>query len=157
MARQNDGMRPFERSLPMALMNAREAVMMGFRKILGEHGVNEQQWRVIRALVETDQLEIGVLAVRINLLGPSLTRILQNLGQRGLVTRNPVEGDQRRRVVALTPKGRELFDRVSPRSEAEYRRIESLIGPEKLEELYRVLEHTRRTLRDDRADDPHER
>ena len=33
-------MRPFERSLPMALLRAREAVMRGFRRVLREHVLN---------------------------------------------------------------------------------------------------------------------
>ena len=47
-------MRPFEQSLPMALLRAREAVMRGFRRVLREHGLNEQEWRIIRALKEVD-------------------------------------------------------------------------------------------------------
>ena len=44
-------MRSFEKSLPMALLRAREAVMRGFRRQLREHGLNEQEWRIIRALM----------------------------------------------------------------------------------------------------------
>ena len=51
-------MRPFEQSLPMALLRAREAVMRGFRRVLREHGLNEQEWRIIRALREVDQIDI---------------------------------------------------------------------------------------------------
>ena len=42
-------MRPFDQSLPMALLRAREAVMRGFRRVLREYGLNEQEWRIIRA------------------------------------------------------------------------------------------------------------
>ena len=45
-------MRAFSRSLPMQLLRAREAVMQRFRPMLHQHGVTEQQWRVIRVLVE---------------------------------------------------------------------------------------------------------
>ena len=54
-------MRPFERSLPMQLMRAREIVMARFRPHLNAHGVTDQQWRIIRALNETDGLEIADL------------------------------------------------------------------------------------------------
>ena len=64
-------MRPFERSLPMALLRAREAVMRGFRRVLREHGLNEQEWRIIRALMEVDQIDIGELAERVFILKPS--------------------------------------------------------------------------------------
>ena len=43
-------LREFDRSLPMALLRAREAVMARFRPLFRLHGVTEQQWRVLRAL-----------------------------------------------------------------------------------------------------------
>jgi hypothetical protein len=55
-------MRPFSRSLPMQLMRAREAVMRRFRPHLASHGFSEQQWRVLRALADAGELEIGALA-----------------------------------------------------------------------------------------------
>ena len=57
-------MRPFDRSLPMALLRAREAVMSRFRPLLHAHGVTEQQWRVIRALVEADGLDVSAVSHR---------------------------------------------------------------------------------------------
>jgi homoprotocatechuate degradation regulator HpaR len=146
MTDRTDGMRPFERSLPMALLKAREAVMDGFRRILGEHGLNEQQWRVIRALVEPEELEIGVLAARVHLLGPSLTRILQNLDERGLVRRMTLAADQRRKLASLTVGGHALFLKVSPHSEAEYARIAKVLGPTRLEALYDLLGAVERDL-----------
>ena len=50
------GMRPFERSLPMALMRAREASMRMFRPMLGQHGLTEQH---IRTLYQPWQQVIG--------------------------------------------------------------------------------------------------
>ena len=69
--------RPFEQSLPMALLRAREAVMRGFRKWLREHGVNEQEWRIMRALMEVDRIEIGELAECVFILKPSATRTIR--------------------------------------------------------------------------------
>jgi hypothetical protein len=40
--------RDTRRALPIALLRAREAVMVRFRPILRYHGVTEQQWRVMR-------------------------------------------------------------------------------------------------------------
>jgi hypothetical protein len=43
-------LRDFSKSLPMALMRTREAVMKRFRPSLRDHALTEQQWRVLRAL-----------------------------------------------------------------------------------------------------------
>src|SRR5689334_10313602 len=89
-------MRPFEQSLPMALLRAREAVMRGFRKSLREHGLNEQEWRIMRALMEADRIEIGELAERVFILKPSATRTIKNLQARKIVSRSRSSSDQRR-------------------------------------------------------------
>ena len=54
-------MRPFQRSLPMQLMLAREAVMQRFRPHLNEHGLTDQQWRIVRALSEVEAMDIAAL------------------------------------------------------------------------------------------------
>ncbi len=132
-------MRPFERSLPMALLRAREAVMRGFRRVLREQGLNEQEWRIIRALNEVDQIEIGELAESVFILKPSATRTIKNLQARNIVTRRRSGTDQRRAFISLTPSGRKLFDELAPVNEAEYARITSLIGEEEMQKLYGLL------------------
>ena len=72
-------MRDFSRSLPMSLLRAREAVMRQFRPSLRQHGLTEQQWRILRALAATDAIEVTELARVAFLLGPSLSRILRDL------------------------------------------------------------------------------
>ena len=65
-------MREFSRSLPMSLLRAREAVMRQFRPSLRNHGLTEQQWRILRALTAVDEIEGTELAHMALLLGPSL-------------------------------------------------------------------------------------
>ena len=70
--------RAFDRSLPMVLLLAREAVMERFRPMLRDFGVTEQQWRVLRSLEEVGAMDLGDLAESCRLLGPSLTRIVRD-------------------------------------------------------------------------------
>lgn len=134
-------MRPFSESLPMALLLAREAAMRLFRPLLTEHGLTEQQWRVLRALAASaEPLEAGVLAEHTSLLSPSLSRILSNLEQRHLIDRETVAHDQRRSITSLSPKGRHLVQRVAPHSEAIYSGIEQWFGANRLRELLAELE-----------------
>jgi homoprotocatechuate degradation regulator HpaR len=132
-------MRPFDRSLPMVLLRARESVMRGFRRLLREHGLNEQEWRIIRALVEVDQIEIGELAERVFILKPSATRTIKNLQARKIVVRKRSANDQRRAFISLTPLGREIFVSFAPHSEREYARITDLVGADNMELLYDLL------------------
>jgi homoprotocatechuate degradation regulator HpaR len=133
-------MRPFERSLPMQLMLAREAVMLRFRPHLNESGLTDQQWRIIRALNEVDELEIVELGKSCCLHAASLSRILPKLEADGLVSRRSSKSDQRRVIVSLTSKGRRLFATVAPRSEEIYAALAREIGPAKLEQIYHLLD-----------------
>ena len=85
-------MREFSRSLPMSLLRAREAVMRHFRPSLRNHGLTEQQWRILRALTAVDTIEVTELARVAFLLGPSLSRILRDLEARDLIERRDRRG-----------------------------------------------------------------
>ena len=132
-------MRDFKHSLPMELLKAREAAMARFRPMLRRHGLTEQQWRVIRALADYKKIDAGELAQRSFLLAPSLTRILHYLEGQKIIKRSLDSNDQRRSTFVLSTKGKQLFAKVAPDSEALYAEIERDFGSRKLEELYELL------------------
>jgi homoprotocatechuate degradation regulator HpaR len=137
------GLRSFDESLPMALLRAREAIMRRFRPILADHDVTEQQWRVLRALDDANgSMTVGQLADRTFLLGPSLSRMLVTLDDRGLITRSVDLGDARRSQVAISRAGRHLVAAIAPHSETVYAEIGAQLGPADLELLYDLLRRT---------------
>jgi homoprotocatechuate degradation regulator HpaR len=129
----------FSRSLPMLLLRGREAVMRYFRPSLLEHGVTEQQWRVLRALSSVDEMEVMMLADATYLLAPSMSRILKDLQKRGLITRRSDKRDLRRNLVAISPKGNDLINTLSPRSEAAYTEIAERFGSTNFNQLGNLL------------------
>ena len=137
---QNKTLRAFDRSLPMALLRAREAVMKKFIPSLRENGLSSQQWRVIRALNEEEGLDITELANRCFLLMPSLSRIIQNLEKRELVNRNRSSLDNRKSVISITEPGKKLFQKIAPKSVEHYDLITEKFGYGKLELLYELLD-----------------
>jgi len=141
-------MREFSRSLPMSLLRAREAVMRQFRPSLRNHGLTEQQWRILRALTAVETIEVTELAHVAFLLGPSLSRILRDLEARQLIERRTAEADLRRGVVSISPKGLKLIEAVAPNSEAIYAEITRRFGARKLAELQDMLGVLERSLAD---------
>ena len=133
-------LRGFDRSLPMALMRAREAVMKNFTPSLRENNMSPQQWRVIRALNEQEGLDISELAERCFLLMPSLSRIIQNLEKRDLINRVQSKKDNRRSVITLTNDGQAVFRNIAPKSVDRYNHITERFGYGKLELLYELLD-----------------
>src|SRR6478672_2388573 len=128
------------RNLPRLLLQAREAVMAHTRPSLREHGLSDQQWRVLRVLGEHGVVETGRIAREAYILGPSLTGMLARMERDGLVRRERDQADQRRTVVEATPKGLKLVGKLSHTVEAHYLWMEQALGKHKLEQLYRLLD-----------------
>lgn len=135
-----DNMRDFNRSLPMSLLRAREAVMTTFIPHLRKEGLSPQQWRVIRSLEQEDGLSISEISKRCHLLKPSMSRIVQNLESRDIIRRENSENDQRGSKLYLADKGLTLFKHIAPKSEERYNQITEKFGYGKLELLYELLD-----------------
>lgn len=141
-----DQIRRFDRSLPMALLRGHEAVLRTFIPHLRQHGLSTQQWRVMRALAEFESLDVSELSARCSLHRPSVSRIIQNLEARHILSRRSCENDSRRSLVSITEVGLSLIDQIAPESEALYDHIEARYGGEQLALLYRLLEDLVRSL-----------
>jgi len=138
--------RSFSKSLPMALLIAREAVMNRFRSSLHTFDITEQQWRVLRALAAIDGRQVTALAHVTCLLPASLSRILRDLETRGLIGRRVVPQDRRRALISIAPEGLALIDAVAPFSEAAYAEIADRFGKDRMDELHRLLKELADTL-----------
>lgn len=123
------------RRLPVLLHRAREALAMHFRKVFLVHDLTDPQWRVLRILSESEEIDVSNLARGSYLMGPSLSRILRDLTARGLIVRQVSSGDARRFFHALTPQGRKLLTAISPEFNPIYRDIERRLGTERIKRL----------------------
>jgi homoprotocatechuate degradation regulator HpaR len=128
------------RNLPRLLLQARESLMAHTRPSLREHGLSDQQWRVLRVLGEHGTVETGRVAREAYILGPSLTGVLARMERDGLVQRERDPTDQRRTVVQATPKGLKLVDKLSRSIESHYAWMEKTLGKQKLAQLYLLLD-----------------
>lgn len=128
------------RSLPIALLRAREAVMGHFRPMLAQHEITEQQWRVIRILAESGQLDATEMAEKAFILAPSLTRIIRSLEERGLISKSKDAEDGRRVLLEIAPAGMKVIAEVGPESRAIYATLEAKYGKERVEKLLDMLD-----------------
>lgn len=155
-ARDQDGFEfnATQRSLPIALLRAREKVMERFRPLLQKHGVTEQQWRVIRVLDEAPGIDMGALAEAANILAPSLSRMTKGLEDRGLIETRRTPGDGRRASLRLTEAGTALIRQIAPESAAIRAQIEATLGAEQLDALLDQLDALLQGLSADGARGP---
>jgi len=128
------------RNLPLLMLQAREHVIGHFRPVLNAHGITEQQWRVVRVLLDAGALEPREIGELCRLSSPSLAGVLSRMEELGFVDRKRVAHDQRRVRVSLTPRSRALAARMAPQIEAVYARVERLLGEEFSHHLYEALD-----------------
>ena len=128
------------RNLPLLLLQAREGVIAHFRPILNAHGITEQQWRIVRALLEQGALEPRQIGSVCRISSPSLAGVLARMDDLGLVRRERLAEDLRRVRVSLTAKSRSLAATMAPQIEAVYAAIEAHIGSDFIERFYATLD-----------------
>ena len=128
------------RNLPLLLLQAREHVLAKFRPLLNANGLTEQQWRVVRALLECGPMEPREIVAHCRISSPSLAGVLARMEETGLVERERMEHDQRRLSVSLSAKARALAQRMAPEVEATYAVIEERVGAERLQAMYDALD-----------------
>ncbi|OUS29553.1 homoprotocatechuate degradation operon regulator, HpaR ['Osedax' symbiont bacterium Rs2_46_30_T18] len=129
-----------QRNLPLLLIKARETIISQFRPILKHFGLTEQQWRVLRVLFEEGTAEPCYLCECCEILSPSMTGILKRLGEMGLISREPLQGDKRRVLISLTAKSEELSREIIPLVQQQYHLIEQAWGPELIAKIYADIE-----------------
>lgn len=136
-------LRDTSRTLPIALLQAREVVMGPIRELLARSPVNEQKWRVLRVLDEAGPMDQSEIAKRACLQLPSLTRILAAMEAQGQVTRATHPEDRRRTVVAITPIGAQIIEENTHAFLQVFDRIADRFGHLKMEQLLDLLEELR--------------
>jgi homoprotocatechuate degradation regulator HpaR len=128
-----------ERSLPVMLVRARDAVMSHFKPLFLQNRISEQQWRVMRVLRDVPRLEAHEVAARAGVLSPSLSRIARSLETRGIIARTAGTADRRQLYLSLTPKGHELMALIVGETTATYVAFVERFGRKRLDTLFEML------------------
>ena len=100
--------------------------------ILAEYGFGRAHHRVIYFVGRNPGMTVSQLLDILNITKQSLARVLRQLVNEGFIEQRQDEGDGRRRLLFLCPKGRKLESLLTTR---QGRRIESAYGTAKPEEI----------------------
>jgi homoprotocatechuate degradation regulator HpaR len=134
------------KNLPHLLLQSREALMRRFRPVLNHHGVTEQQWRILRVLLDEDGLEPRQLCDRCLISSPSIAGVLMRMEEAGWIQRERMEHDQRRVKVTVTAATKKLGRSMAPMIEHEYQKLENLVGVKQLQQVYDALDTLQKNL-----------
>lgn len=121
--------------------------MKPLRPILRAHGLTEQQWRLLRVLMESGPAEVSKASEHAVLLGPSVTRIIRELLNRKLIDKRQEPNDARRYIIFLTPGGSTILQETSDEILAVIHGIDAAFGTERLEKLVAELNAFRESIR----------
>lgn len=127
-------------NLPLLLQKARENSVAFVRPVLAEHGLTEQQWRVLKVLNENYELSAQDIATESCILSPSLSRILARLDSDGLILRKSDSADQRALNIKLSAKGKRFYKKLSPLVVQQYEKLGKSMGQKALVNLVSVLQ-----------------
>lgn len=82
-------------------------------EIASKIGLTVAEFKALRLFGANESLSVGELAGRLELSSSRLTRILDGLVQRGLITRETATSDRRLMELRLTDEGRRVKQRLS--------------------------------------------
>jgi homoprotocatechuate degradation regulator HpaR len=120
--------------------------MSRFRPVLNQHGITEQQWRILRVLLDEDGLEPRQLCERCLISSPSIAGVLMRMEEAGWIKRERMEHDQRRVKVTVTASTKKLGKSIGPMIEREYLELEKQVGVKQLQQVYDVLHTLQKNL-----------
>lgn len=110
--------------------------------VYGQYGLGEGEFDVLCALRragEPYERAPGELAAHTMVTTGAMTKRVDRLERAGLVARRRAAGDQRGRIVALTPAGKNLIDRAFADHMGNERRLLDLMTPTEAELLEQLL------------------
>ena len=103
-----------EVSFVATLCPLREKLRRCYDNELTAFGLSRALAAPLVKILQNDGLRQHALAEQMDIEGPSLVRLLDQLSASGLVVRRPDPDDQRARTLHLTPAGVELAQRIVP-------------------------------------------
>ncbi|WP_242901987.1 MarR family winged helix-turn-helix transcriptional regulator [Actinomadura terrae] len=121
----------------LALVDRRVAARL--TAVLAEAGRGLDEWRVLGLLADGRGHAMTEVAEHAMLPPPTLTKLVDRMVSANLVHRRVDDGDRRRVLVFLTPRGRETHATLAAAIDAEWERLSDAVGPEEMALLGALL------------------
>jgi DNA-binding MarR family transcriptional regulator len=122
------------------LMRTTDILSRGLVKVLKSEGLSPTQYNVLRILRGAPEgLPCGEIADRMITRDPDITRLLDRLEKRALISRCRETKDRRMVMARITPEGLKLLDRLDEPVETAHRKQLGHLGQERLRALKELL------------------
>ena len=124
----------------LELLRTTDMLSRGLVKVLKTEDVSGTQYNVLRILRGSPEgLPCGEIASRMITRDPDITRLLDRLEKRGLISRCRETKDRRMVMARITPEGLKLLARLDEPVQAAHRKQLGHLGRERLRALTELL------------------
>lgn len=112
----------------------------GFRERIAEHDVTVAEWVVLRTLFTTSPLKLNELSERVGVDTGAISRLVDKLIKKKLITRKMVSRDRRSVAITLTDVGEKLVPKLAQLADQNDEFYFSKISKSDRAELKRILQ-----------------
>ena len=144
---QTKAIRLLEEEATLNIVRTADFLMQVLMDVLKPFALSPTQYNVLRILRGAGESGVSCKDVGARLVArdPDITRLMDRLEKRGLLTRDRAKEDRRIVTHRLTRSGLELVNELDHPIEALHRRAMRQVKPERLRELIGLLEEIRST------------
>jgi DNA-binding MarR family transcriptional regulator len=133
-----------EEAVFLDLLRTTDMLSRGLVRLLKTEDLSSTQYNVLRILRGApDGLPCGEIASRMITRDPDVTRLLDRLEKRGLISRSREAEDRRTVVARITPEGLEVVGRLDEPVQESHRRQLGHLGRARLRFLTELLRISR--------------
>ncbi|MGA7592346.1 MAG: MarR family transcriptional regulator [Candidatus Sulfotelmatobacter sp.] len=133
-----------EEALFLELMRTTDMLSRGLVKVLRTEELSSTQYNVLRILRGSPAgLPCGEIASRMITRDPDITRLLDRLEKRGLISRCRETEDRRMVMARITPAGMKVLARLDEPVQESHRKQLGHLGRERLRTLAELLQAAR--------------
>jgi DNA-binding MarR family transcriptional regulator len=115
-------------------------VSHAFARKVEARGVTVSEWVLLRQMVAQPQAAAGALAQGIGMSKGAISKLVDRLEAKGLLTRAAVAGDRRAQQLALTRAGRALVPALARLADANDAEFFGHLAPRRRDELARAMQ-----------------
>ena len=140
-----ENFRSREQQATLGLMRTAEAVKRSLAHVIEPHGITAQQYNVLRILRGAGPEGLPTLTIGERMIEhtPGVTRLVDRLERKGLVSRIPCPKDRRRVFCVITAKGLELLTELDEPVNRWDSQAVSVLLPSDLDSLITLLDRVR--------------
>jgi DNA-binding MarR family transcriptional regulator len=140
-----DTCRSREQEAVLGLLRTAEAIRRTLAQVIEPHGITPQQYNVLRILrgAGPDGLPTLTIGERMIEQTPGITRLIDRLERKGLVTRTPCPKDRRRVYCRISDSGLELLAGLDEPINRWDSQAISVLDPSDIDSLIAALDRVR--------------